>query len=53
VDVNEEGEYVVENSDGRDSMDGFDAKLFHLQLQHPDGRWLDTGDVEIMDAYRR
>jgi hypothetical protein len=51
VDVSEDGEMVIENAEGRTPLDASAAHASRLELQHPDGRWLPHGDVEIIDAY--
>ena len=45
--VNDDGECVIENANGRASLSDPDAD--GLELQMPDGRWLPIGDDEIID----
>ena len=49
VHINEDGECVIENANGRASLSDPDADGLELQL--PDGRWLPIGDVEVIDVY--
>ena len=47
--INDDGECVIENADGRASLSDPDADGLELQL--PDGRWLPLRNAEVIDAY--
>ena len=47
--INDDGECVIENVDGRASLSDPDGD--DLELQLPDGRWLPMRDAKIIDKY--
>jgi len=47
--INDDGECVIENANGRASLSDPDAD--GLELQMPDGRWLSIRDAEIVEEY--